>query len=135
MKQTFRSKIGLEIVIPMGGILAAVLVLMLVQGAWQGVLIIVIVLAFAVHLFVTTYYVIDGDKLRVKCGFLINTTIDINSITKIVSTKSILSAPAISFDRLEVFYNKYDSVVISPGDKEDFIENLKQVNEGIVSSP
>ena len=133
MKQTFRSKIGPEIVIPMGLILGGVLVFMLILGAWVGVLIIAVVLAFVVHLFATTYYTIDGAELKVRSGFLINITIDINTITKIVPTRSILSAPAVSLDRLEVFYNKYDSVVVSPGDNAGFIEALKGVNEGIVT--
>jgi hypothetical protein len=133
MKETYRSKIGLEIVIPMGIIIGAVLVLMLVLGVWQGVLGIVIMLAFVVHLFVSTYYTIDGDKLNVRCGFLINSTIDIATITKITPTNNMLSSPALSLDRLEVFYNKYDSVIISPGDKAGFIARLKSWNEGIVT--
>ena len=117
----------------MGLILGGVLVFMLILGAWVGVLIIAVVLAFVVHLFATTYYTIDGAELKVRSGFLINITIDINTITKIVPTRSILSAPAVSLDRLEVFYNKYDSVVVSPGDNAGFIEALKGVNEGIVT--
>lgn len=132
MKQTFRSKIGLEIVIPMGLILCGVLVFMLIQGACIGVIVIAVVLVFVIHLFATTYYTIDGAELKVRSGFLINITIDINTITKIVPTRSILSAPAVSLERLEVFYNKYDSVVVSPEDKEGFIAGLKGVNEGIV---
>ena len=55
MKQTFRSKIGPEIVIPIGLILGGVLVFMIVLGAWIGVIVIAVVLAFVVHLFATTY--------------------------------------------------------------------------------
>jgi len=132
MKQTFRSKIGPELFIPMGLILGGVLVFMIMLGAWFGVIVIAVVLAFVVHLFATTYYTIDGAELKVRSGFLINITIDINTITKIVPTRSILSAPAVSLDRLEIFYNKYDSVVVSPLDKEGFIAVLKGMNEGIV---
>lgn len=132
MKQTFRSGISMGLIVPVGVILAAVLVLMLMQGAWQGVLIIAIVVVFIGHLFATTYYVIEGNKLIVKSGIIINIQIDIDKITKIVPTTSILSAPALSLDRLEIFYNKYDSVVISPGDKAEFIAVLKIINESIV---
>jgi hypothetical protein len=90
-------------------------------------------LAFVVHLFATTYYTIDGAELKVRSGFLIHITIDINTITKIVPARSILSAPAVSLDRLEVFYNKYDSVVVSPLDKAGFIAGLKEINEKIVT--
>jgi len=133
MKQTFRSKIGPEIAIPIGLILGGVLVFMLILGAWLGVAVIAIVLAFAIHLFATTYYTIDGAELKVRSGFLIHITINISTITKIVPTRSILSAPAVSLDRLEVFYNKYDSVVVSPKDKDGFIAGLKDINEKIVT--
>jgi hypothetical protein len=134
MKQTFRSKIGPEIVIPIGLILGGVLVFMLILGAWIGVVVIAVVLAFVVHLFATTYYTIDGAELKVRSGFLIDIIIDINTITKIVPTRSILSAPAVSLDRLEVFYNKYDSVVVSPKDKAGFIARLKALNPGVATS-
>lgn len=133
MKQTFRSKIGPEIVIPIGLILGGVLVFMIILGAWIGVIVIAVVLVFIIHMFATTYYTIDGTELKVRSGFLIHITIYINTITKIVPTRSILSAPAVSLDRLEIFYNKYDSVVVSPKDKEGFIAGLKAVNEGIVT--
>lgn len=117
----------------MAVIIIGLLILMLVQGAWPGVLIISVVLAFITHMFMTTYYAIDGNELFVKCGFIINIKIDISTITKIEPTNTILSSPALSFDRLEVFYNKYDSIVISPGDKAAFIAKLKQINPSIVT--
>jgi len=70
----------------------------------------------------------------VKCGFVINIRIDIATITKIEPTNTMLSSPALSFDRIEVFYNKYDSVIISPGDKAGFIAKLQQINPAIVTA-
>jgi len=51
-----------------------------------------------------------------------------------VPTNSILSAPALSFDRIEIFYNRFDSIVISPGDNAAFIADLKEINSAIVAS-
>jgi hypothetical protein len=78
-----------------------------------------------------TCYTITNTTLKVRCGFLVNISIPIESIKKIVPTKTIFSAPALSFDRLEVFYNKYDSVVISPENKDDFIADLQNINPAI----
>jgi hypothetical protein len=78
-----------------------------------------------------TCYTISNNILKVKCGFLLNRSIPIESIKKIVPCHTILSAPALSFDRLEVFYNKYDSVVISPENKDDFIADLQNINPAI----
>ena len=134
MKETYRSKIGLSIVLPIAVIIGGLLIFMLILGAWPGVLIIGMVLAFIIHMFMTTYYTIDGNELYVKCGFIINTRIDIATITKIEPTNTMLSSPALSFDRIEVFYNKYDSVIISPGDKAGFIAKLQQINPAIVTA-
>lgn len=81
--------------------------------------------------FVSTYYEIGNGVLRVKSGFLVNRSIPISSITKLEATKNPISAPATSFDRLEVFYNKYESVIISPKGKRAFIGHLKQLNPQI----
>ena len=78
-----------------------------------------------------TCYTISNNILKVKSGFLLNRSIPIESITKIVPCHTILSAPALSFDRLEVFYNQYDSVVISPENKDDFIADLQKINPAI----
>ncbi|MCQ6957872.1 PH domain-containing protein [Mucilaginibacter aquariorum] len=78
-----------------------------------------------------TCYTISNNILKVKSGFLLNRSIPIESIKKIVPCHTILSAPALSFDRLEVFYNKYDSVVISPVKKDDFIADLQKINPAI----
>jgi hypothetical protein len=133
MKQTFRSKIGPEIVIPVAVLMGGLLVVLILSQAWAGFIVVACVAAFITHMFATTYYVIDGDMLKVRSGLIINLTIDIHKITKIVPSRSILSSPAVSLDRLEVFYNKYDSVLVSPGDKAGFIAGLKAVNEGIVA--
>ena len=78
-----------------------------------------------------TCYTISNNILKIKSGFLLNRSIPIESIKKIVPCHTILSAPALSFDRLEVFYNQYDSVVISPENKDDFIADLQKINPAI----
>jgi hypothetical protein len=131
MKQTFRSKIGLELMLPVAVLLVGLFVVLLVTKAWVGLIIISCLIAFVTHMFATTYYVVEGDTLIVRSGVIINITIDINKITKIAPSHNILSSPALSLDRLEVFYNKYDSVMISPKDKVGFITALKAVNDRI----
>ncbi|MFD0764277.1 PH domain-containing protein [Mucilaginibacter lutimaris] len=79
----------------------------------------------------TRYTITVDNTLKVKCGFFVNLTIPIESIRKITSTKTILSAPALSFDRYEIFYNKFDSVVISPVNKKEFIADLQNINPAI----
>lgn len=71
-------------------------------------------------------YSIEGNILKIKCGFLINKSFEISCITKITETNNPISAPTASLDRLVIAFDNYDSVVISPKQKYDFIDQLKK---------
>lgn len=82
-------------------------------------------------MFLTTNYTIESDKLTIKCGLLYDKTIDIKTIKKITETNNPLSSPATSLDRLEINYGKFDSVIISPKQKSEFINDIKGVNPNV----
>ena len=65
------------------------------------------------------------------CSFWVNRSITISSIKKIQETNNPLSAPAISLDRLEILYNQFDSIIISPKDKTSFVSHLIKLNPKI----
>lgn len=69
--------------------------------------------------------------LKVRSGFLYRKDIPIDSIRKIVETNNMISSPAVSLDRLEIFYNKFDSVLISPKDKAGFIALIQTINQNV----
>ncbi len=87
-----------------------------------------------INIYTNTYYSIDEDKLtlRIKSGFIINYKYDINKITKIRSTRTWLSSPALSLDRIELTIGRYNKVVISPKHKAQFINHLKALNPDIL---
>lgn len=88
---------------------------------------------FFIYLYISTQYVItNDDRLIVNCGFLIHEEMDIKSIQSITSTKTLLAAPAFSFDRMIIADNLFHSVVISPLNKEDFLQKLLMINPEIV---
>ena len=89
------------------------------------------VILFVIHMFMTTVYTIDGDKLTIKCGFLYNKNIDIKTIKMISETNNALSSPATSLDRLEINYGKFDSVIISPKLKSEFINEIMRLNPNV----
>lgn len=77
-------------------------------------------------------YVLSTDYLIVTEGLLINRRIPLKDIRKIAEIYSVMNTPtATSYDRLEVFYNAYNSIMISPKDKEDFINNMLAFNNKI----
>jgi len=131
MKDVYKSKIGPPIIFPLctvGGMFIA----MVITRAWPAVLIMGVLILVLIHTYFNTYYTIAGNELKVRYGFIINKTIDIGSIKKLVPTRDMRSAPALSTDRVEIFYNQYDSVLISPEDQAEFIERLKVINGEIV---
>lgn len=132
MTKVYKSKIGLELVIPVMLILVTVIVFSIYDNAnGIGIVVTFLVIAFIADMFMRTHYTIDGDLLKIKCGFLYSKQIEIHQIKRISETNNALSAPAISLDRLEISYNKYDSILISPKQKQEFISDIKNINPGI----
>lgn len=77
-------------------------------------------------------YIIDGDNLLIRCGFQ-RKRISISQIIYVRRSHNLLASPALSVDRLEiVFKGKYtDSILISPRNRIDFVEDLKAINPDI----
>lgn len=132
MKKIFKSKIGLELVIPLVIVFGTVLAVTISQEpSWIGIVILLPVILFVIYMFMTTEYKIENDELTIKCGFLYNKIIDIKTIKKIKETNNPLSSPATSLDRLEINYGKFDSIIISPKLKSEFINDIKRVNPNV----
>lgn len=87
-------------------------------------------LGFLIYFNLSTAYIIDGQNLIVKCGWYTK-SIAINTVKSISKTSILLSSPAPSFDRIELIYNKFDSLVISPKNKTNFAEDLLKINPKI----
>lgn len=79
----------------------------------------------------TTHYIIDGRTLRIKSGIFVNRLVNIDTIRMITQTNSLESSPANSLDRLELRYNKFERIIISPKDKDGFIKKLSELNPNI----
>lgn len=131
MHKVYPSGVSTKLALLLFVILGAATVLLLLQKTGPAKGIILLVDAFVLHIFWSTSYNISDHKLIVKSGMLVNTTIDIHSIRKIKKTNSPASAPALSFDRIEISYGKYDQIIISPRDKEGFIKDLLSLNNQI----
>ncbi|GAB4002359.1 PH domain-containing protein [Spirosoma daeguense] len=131
MTKIYPSKIGPELVVTLSIALGGPLLLMIYGKNWPGIVIVSLSILFVSHLIMTTNYRIQGNRLTIKSGFLFNKTVDIITIKKVVATQNIISAPATSLDRLEVIYNRFDSVIISPKDKDDFVKELLAIKTDI----
>lgn len=128
---TYRAKPGIKFILPVAIILSGFGFIVVYNKIWIGLVIIFILASFITHMLLTTYYQIEDRVVRIKSGFLFNKTIPIESIRKITGTKNDPDPAATSAGRLEIMYNKNDSIVISPKDKMGFLNELKNKNPGI----
>ncbi len=126
----YKSKIDLWISIPLFVALGGSLVFLVIDKEWITLLINLIISLFIYKLFSSTYYIIDANKLVIRSSFIINISINISEITQIKETRNPLSSPALSLDRIEIKYGA-KSVMISPKEKNDFIEHLHKINPQI----
>jgi hypothetical protein len=126
----YKSKISWALLAPVILLLGGLSLFIIIDRAWTTLLVILLTSGFITYLYTHTYYTIMDNVLSVSTG-LGKLAIDIASIKAIEETNTVLSAPALSLDRIEIFYNRYDSVVISPPDKTVFIAHLKSINNHI----
>jgi hypothetical protein len=86
-------------------------------------------IAIVAWVWASTRYVITHRSLLVRCAF-VRMDIPIESIQGVRRTSSILSAPALSLDRIEVRHRR-GSVVLSPRERDRFIQALRSRNPAI----
>lgn len=88
----------------------------------------ILVVALILSLLFRTHYTVSGDNLRIVSGpFFRN--VSIASITSVEATRSPLSSPALSLDRIRIRYAGRRSVMISPEDKAGFLKAINQTLE------
>ena len=75
-------------------------------------------------IFFNVKYSLSDDELFVKNGFSTQ-SIPLKDIIYIIPTNSMLSAPALSLDRIEIRYEG-GNIVISPKDKEGFYRAIQE---------
>ena len=76
-------------------------------------------------LYLSTKYYLLPDGLLIICG-LFKTKINYEDIKKIEKSRCILASAALSIDRIKITY-KMDEVLISPVNRDEFIENLNKM--------
>jgi hypothetical protein len=107
-----------------------VIIIALVPSPPVAVLIAVIaVFIVGVVTFRSTYYVVEGDTLIIRSMGL-TWRVPIRDIRSITPSRSAISSPALSLDRLRIDYGK-KSILISPADRNRFIAALRSVNPAI----
>lgn len=130
MQKMYKSKVDLWLLILLIAAFGGPLIYMTVREPHWFAIVWLPVTVMVIYSVTTIRYAIAGDTLLIKStGF--NSAIPIKTIRRVEETNSLLSSPAASLDRLEIVYNRYDSVLVSPKDKSGFINDLKAINPEI----
>lgn len=132
MEQVFRSKVDFWLILVLVGVPVLALEFLL-DGAGLddrftnllALLIVVSVLGIFLWLYVSTHYTFTAEFLLVKSGPFF-WSIPLNDIYAIEPTRSPLSSPALSLDRLLIRYGGGAELMISPADKAGFMMALRK---------
>ena len=88
--------------------------------------------AFILAIIFNTHYTITSEgKLEVFCGIFPFPKIEISDITHFKYTNNPISSPAVSLKRLALYHNGRVLVIISPENRDLFVEVLKQHNTSL----
>lgn len=130
-KVVFKSKTGTGIILFLCLVLVPVSIISVVLQAWLGLFFTILVAAFILHMFLTTSYTFQGSILHIRCGFFFSKAVPVGSMRKISATRNPISSPAWSLDRLEILYHKFDTILISPENKTEFIQHIQLLHPAI----
>ncbi len=72
-----------------------------------------------------TDYTVDDSHLQVRCGPF-RWRIALQDIHRVIPTRSPLSSPALSLDRLRIEYGDGRALMVSPADKAGFLAAVEQ---------
>ncbi|WP_241154713.1 PH domain-containing protein [Amniculibacterium aquaticum] len=105
----------------------------IISQSWIVGLVGAIVLLFFVVTIFSIHYEMDEDYLYIYSYFRVYKKVEIRRVYKIEKTWNLISSPAPSITgRVEIYWNGYNSVVISPKNFEDFKTELLKRNPDIV---
>jgi len=127
---TYKAKPDYVLVIPLIIILGVFGFIMAYYKVWPGLLVMILIALFVAHTFLATFYRIEGRTLKIKSGFLFNKIINIDSIRKIKTTGESRHSSA-SARKLEIDFNKSDTIIIFPNDKIALLKELREIKPEI----
>jgi hypothetical protein len=126
----FRSKLDVWLVLVIVGGFASVGVAPAVASASWVALVVAAPCAalgagFAAWLYRSTSYTFSESELWVRSsGF--SWRVPLRAIRAVTPTHNPLSSPALSLDRLRIDYGSSESIMVSPADRELFLQELER---------
>jgi hypothetical protein len=129
--EKYKSKIDLWLIIILTLVFGGIVIFSVIKKEWIGFIIAIIPTIFIWNMFRSTYYIITEEELIIRCGIFYKLVIKITDIRKISESNDLISSPALSIDRLEILYNRFDTILISPKKKYEFLQSIETLKPDI----
>ena len=127
----YKSKIDLWLIIILTLVFGGIVIISIIKKDWIGFIIAIIPTIFIWDMFKSTFYIITEEELIIRCGIFYKLVIKITDIRKISESNELISSPALSIDRLEILYNRFDTILISPKKKYEFLQSIETLKPDI----
>ena len=88
-----------------------------------------LIVALIGSLLVRTHYTISGNTLRIASGPF-SWSVPVDRIESVRATRNPISSPALSLDRLQITYGNGRRIMISPADRDGFLEAIGRELDG-----
>lgn len=121
----YKSKIDLWLIIILTLVFGGIVIISIINKDWIGLINAIIPTIFIWNMFRSTYYIITEEELIIRCGIFYKLVIKITDIRKISESNDLISSPALSIDRLKILYNRFDTILISPKKKYEFLQSIE----------
>jgi hypothetical protein len=128
----FRSKVDGWLAAVMLGSAGVSVIVVVAVGVAESPLLALAVAPFVligaglpVWLLRSTRYVFDDSNLHIRSGPFA-WSVPLRDIRAVTPTRSPLSSPALSLDRLRIEYGRIGSIMVSPEDKQGFLAELRK---------
>jgi len=89
------------------------------------IIVLLLAIALIVSIMIGTHYTVERDTLKVNSGPF-RFKIPLDQIEFVKASRSPLSSPAMSMDRLLIRYGKRRRILVSPDDKDGFLRAIRQ---------
>lgn len=109
----------------------ALFILQLNNFNWISASILIVGVFISVLFNTNTNYSINFGKLSIKTSILKPKNIDIQLIKSITKGRKWVRIPFLKTEFLEIKFGRYNRVIISPENNEEFIEDLLKINPKI----
>lgn len=137
----FRSKVDIWLAVILTGAavmtIVAVVSVMLGGSVLSGLVmapVLIVTVVLPLWLLKSTYYVLDDTQLTVRSGPF-KWRVRLEDIQSVTRTRNPLSSPALSLDRLRIDRGLRKSIMISPLDRQGFLDELETRRQSLRTKP